>query len=64
MKTDAGTAAHILTALATTGAKGAAFAAAQEAAPFLVKVTAGLLILVLLLPMLIFTALPNMFFGH
>ncbi len=64
---DGGTAraaAHILTALATTGAKGAAFAAAQEAAPFLVKVIVGLLILLLLIPMLVFTALPNMFFGY
>lgn len=57
-------AAHILTALATTGAKGAALAAAQEAAPFLVKVIAGLLIMLLLIPMLVFTALPNMFFGY
>ena len=64
---DGGTAraaAHILTALATTGAKGAALAAAQEAAPFLVKLTAGLLALLLLIPMLVFTALPNMFFGY
>lgn len=57
-------AAHIAAALATTGAKGAALAAAQEAAPFLVKLAAGLLILLLLIPMLVFTALPNMFFGY
>lgn len=57
-------AAHIATALATTGAKGAALAAAQEAAPFLVKLAAGLLILLLLIPMLVFTALPNIFFGY
>ena len=56
--------AHILTALATTRAKGAALAAAQEAAPFLIKVTAGFVIIVLLIPMLVFTALPNMFFGY
>lgn len=56
--------AHIATALATTGAKGAALAAAQEAAPFLVKLAAGLLILLLLIPMLVFTALPNIFFGY
>ena len=57
-------AAHIAAALATTGAKGAALAAAQEAAPFLVKLAAGLLILLLLIPMLVFTALPNIFFGY
>ena len=38
-------AAHILAARATTGAKGAALATAQEAAPFLIKAAAGLLIL-------------------
>ena len=57
-------AAHIAAAWATTGAKGAALAAAQEAAPFLVKLAAGLLILLLLIPMLVFTALPNIFFGY
>ena len=63
---DGGTAraAHILTALATTGAKGAALAAAQEAAPFLIKIVVGLLVLLLLIPMLVFTALPNIFFGY
>ena len=57
-------AAHIAAALATTGPKGAAFAAVEEAAPFLIKLIAGLLILLLLIPMLVFTALPNMFFGY
>ena len=57
-------AAHIAAALATTGPKGAALAAAEEAAPFLIKLIAGLLILLLLIPMLVFTALPNMFFGY
>lgn len=57
-------AAHILTALATAGPKGAALAAAEEAAPFLLKVVAGLLALVILLPMLVFAAIPNMFFGY
>ena len=50
--------------MATTGPKGAALAAAEEAAPFLIKLIAGLLILLLLIPMLVFTALPNMFFGY
>ena len=57
-------AAHIAAALATTGPIGAALAAAEEAAPFLIKLIAGLLILLLLIPMLVFTALPNMFFGY
>ena len=57
-------AAHILTALATSGAQGAAIAAAEEAAPFLIKLAAGLLVLLLLIPMLVFTAMPNMFFGY
>ena len=57
-------AAHILAALATTGLKGAALAAAEEAAPFLIKLAVGLLVLLLLIPMLVFTALPNIFFGY
>ena len=57
-------AAHIAAALATTGAKGAALAAAQEAAPYLIKIIAGALALLLLIPMLVFTALPNIFFGY
>lgn len=56
-------AAHIAAALAAGGTKGAAMAAAQEAAPYLVKIAAGILVLALLIPMLIFTALPNIFFG-
>ena len=31
---------------------------------WLVKLAAGLLILLLLIPMLVFTALPNIFFGY
>ena len=57
-------AAHILAALAATGPEGAALAAVQEAAPHLVKIVAGLLVLLLLIPMLVFIALPNIFFGY
>lgn len=57
-------AARILAALAFSGPEGAALAAAQEAAPFVVKAIAGLLAVLLLLPMLVFAALPNMFFGY
>lgn len=56
-------AAHILAALAASGPKGMAFAAAREAAPYLIKIAAGLIALALLIPMLIFTALPNTLFG-
>lgn len=54
-------AAHILTALAASGPKGAAVAAAEEAAPFLIKLVAGVLAFLLLIPMLVFAAVPNMF---
>lgn len=57
-------AAHILTALVAAGPKGAALAAAKETAPFLIKLAAGLMPLLLLIPMLVFTAMPNMFFGY
>ena len=55
---------HVLYALAASGPEGAAMAAAKEAAPFLVKIAVGLLVLLLLIPMLVFTAIPNMFFGY
>ena len=54
---------HVLYALAASGPEGAAMAAAKEAAPFLIKIVVGLLVLLLLIPMLVFTAIPNMFFG-
>lgn len=57
-------AAHIAAALASGGTKGAALAAAQEATPYLIRIVAGILVLFLLVPMLIFTALPNIFFGY
>ncbi len=56
-------AAHIAAALASAGPEGAALAAAQEAAPYLIKIVAGFLVLLLLVPMLVFTVLPNIFFG-
>lgn len=57
-------AAHILAALATTGPKRAAVTAAEEAMPFLIKIILGILVILLLIPMLVFTAMPNMFFGY
>lgn len=59
----AAAAARIARAAAVVGLKGAALEAAKEALPLLVKVAVGVLAVVLLIPMLIFTALPNIFFG-
>jgi len=55
--------ANIARALATTGLKGAAVAAVKESLPFLIKVALGVLILLIVFPMVVFTALPNIFFG-
>lgn len=55
---------NIMKAALTAGFKGAAVAAVKETLPFLVKLVIGILIAVLLIPMLIFTALPNIFFGY
>ena len=54
---------RIAKAASLGGAEGAAIAALEEAAPVLVKLIAGLLIAVVLIPMLVFTGMPNMFFG-
>lgn len=56
-------AANILRALATTGLKGAAVAAAKESLPFIIKIAAGILIFLIVFPMVVFAALPNIFFG-
>lgn len=55
---------NIIRAALAAGLKGAAVAAVKETLPFLVKLAIGILIAVLLIPMLIFTALPNIFFGY
>lgn len=55
---------NIIRAALAAGLKGAAVAAIKETLPFLVKLVIGILIAVLLIPMLIFTALPNIFFGY
>lgn len=54
----------ITRAALAAGLKGAAVAAVKETMPFLVKLVIGILIAALLIPMLIFTALPNIFFGY
>ena len=55
---------NVIRAAAAAGLKGAAVAAVKETLPFLVKLAVGILIAVLFIPMLIFTALPNIFFGY
>lgn len=57
-------AARIAIAAAAGGLHGAAAAAAREAAPLLVKLTVCALTVVIILPMLIFAYLPNIFFGY
>lgn len=54
---------RIAKAVSLGGLEGAAIAALEEAAPFLIKLIVGLLIAVVLIPMLAFTGMPNMFFG-
>ena len=56
-------AANIARAAASSGVYGAAAAAAQEAAPLLIKVALCLIIAMIIIPMVVFTALPNFFFG-
>lgn len=56
-------AARIARGAVAGGLQGAAVAAAKEAAPLLVKLTVGLLVFFIVLPMLVFAALPNIFFG-
>ena len=53
----------IIRAAAAAGLKGAAVAAVKESLPFLVKVVAWVLFIVVLLPLLVFVSLPNIFFG-
>ena len=55
---------RIAKAAATFGPEGAAMVAAQEAAPFVAKIAVGIVIALIVIPMLIFTAIPNIFFGY
>ena len=54
----------IMKAAAAAGGKGAAVAAVQEAAPLIVKVAACVLIALILIPVLLMAAIPNIFFGY
>ena len=57
-------AVRIARAAAVAGLPGAAAAAVKETLPFLVKLAVGILIFLIAVPMVIFTALPNIFFGY
>ena len=54
---------NIIRAAIAAGLKGAAVAAVKETLPFLVKVAAWIIFIFVILPMLIFVSLPNIFFG-
>ena len=56
--------AHILRAALAGGLHGAAVAAAKEALPTIVKFAIGLLMAVIVIPMFVISAMPNMFFGY
>lgn len=55
---------RIIQAAAVSGAYGAAVAAAKEALPFLIKIMIGVVVAAIVIPMVVFTALPNIFFGY
>lgn len=55
---------RIIKAAAAAGPYGAAAEAVKEALPFLVKLVAGILAAIVLLIFVVFTAIPNMFFGY
>ena len=54
---------NIVRAAIAAGLYGAAVAAAKEALPFLVKVSAWVIFLFIFFPLLVFVSLPNIFFG-
>lgn len=55
---------RIMQAAAVSGVHGAAAATAREAFPLLLKVLVAALVVFIVMPMVIFTALPNIFFGY
>ena len=57
-------AANIARAAASSGVYGAAAAAAQEAAPFIIKIVLCLLIFIIVTTMVVFSAIPSIFFGY
>lgn len=57
-------AARIMRAALAGGLHGAAIAAAKEALPTIVKFAVGFVIAVVVIPMFVISAMPNMFFGY
>ena len=57
-------AARIVRAALAGGVYGAAAAAAKEALPTIVKFAVGVLIAIIVIPMFVISAMPNMFFGY
>lgn len=53
----------IIKAAASGGIKGAAIAAAKEYAPELIKIAVCILIVLIVIPLVVVSALPNIFFG-
>ena len=57
-------AVRIAKAALVGGLKGAAVEAAKQSLPVLIKLAIGLVIAAVVIPMFVFTAMPNMFFGY
>ena len=55
---------RVARAAAASGVYGAAVTAVKETLPFLIKILVGVVIALLVIPMVIFSALPNIFFGY
>lgn len=55
---------RILQASAAAGVQGAAAVAVKESVPFLLKILLAVLAALLIIPMVVFTVLPNIFFGY
>lgn len=55
---------RIAQAAAVSGVHGAAAAAVKETVPALVKFLLAVLLIMIVIPMVVFTALPNIFFGY
>lgn len=55
---------RIAQAAAVSGVHGAAAAAVKETVPALVKFFLAVLLIMIVIPMVVFTALPNIFFGY
>ena len=57
-------AVNIVRAAIAGGLHGAAAAAAKELLPTIIKLAVGVLIAVIVIPMFVISAMPNMFFGY